>query len=330
MKPPSLFFPLLLLPPALASINWDIYERGVVKSFRWSRSFPDDSSDPLGFDVHCRASATFHAKLYRLSDLPADPPAGLAPWREAIEDVLRRIDYLGSFDGVDHKDTDREIVVMEYTAVPEPVRNWIEEQQRVGEQEGDGYKKQWYFGVFEKPKKEGDKVWNTVKPRPTAVEGGGEKVVVPVVRGEDKIVVFPAGAAYEILPLWVSKGSSCEREYFSGLPLGVVVLTWNGMGWLIFTGALSNLTKYKPQAEDDTILAWIMDHTKPDRDLGKRDIRFRVEALSVTETEDGKRTRLMWEKLHRTVRRNERKIQKEERMKAREEILSGGRIRDEL
>jgi hypothetical protein len=72
-----------------------------------------------------------------------------------------------------------------------------------------------------------------------------------------------------------------------------------------------------------------MDHTKPDRDHGKRDIKFTVEALSVTETEDGKKTRLMWEKLHRTVRRNERRIQKEERLKAREDLKSG-RIRDEL
>lgn len=75
-------------------------------------------------------------------------------------------------------------------------------------------------------------------------------------------------------------------------------------------------------------MAWVMDHSKPDRALGKRDIRFRIEALSVTETEDGKRTRLMWEKLHRTVRRNERKIQKEERIKMREEIKRGWK--DEL
>jgi len=58
-------------------------------------------------------------------------------------------------------------------------------------------------------------------------------------------------------------------------------------------------------------------------------MRFRIEALSVTETEDGKKARLMWEKLHRTVRRNERRIQKEERLKARKELESG-RVRDEL
>jgi len=92
---------------------------------------------------------------------------------------------------------------------------------------------------------------------------------------------------------------------------------------------MSNLTKYKHQAEDDTILAWVTDHTKPRRDMDKRDITFKVEAMEVTESEEGKRSRLMWEKLHRTLRRNERRIQKEERMKVRRE-LTEGRLKDEL
>ena len=54
-----------------------------------------------------------------------------------------------------------------------------------------------------------------------------------------------------------------------------------------------------------------MNHIKPDRAIKKRDIRFKIQALSVTETEDGKRTQLMWEKLHRPNslgKRLERKI----------------------
>lgn len=94
-------------------------------------------------------------------------------------------------------------------------------------------------------------------------------------------------------------------------------------------GALSNLEKYRPQAIDDSILAWVVDHTKPMRDLGKRDMTFKVEAMSVTESEDGKRSRLMWEKLHRTVKRNERRMQKEERLRIRKEMQEG-RIKDEL
>ncbi|KAK0647192.1 hypothetical protein B0T16DRAFT_459044 [Cercophora newfieldiana] len=297
----ALAFLCLFFSPSHASINWDIFEHGVVKTFKWTRSFPDDGSEPGGFDVHCRVSGNFHAKMYRLSDLPFDPPSGLSPWHDGIEDFLGHLDYMGSWDGVDHKGQDREIVVMEYVDVPEPVRHWIEEQQA---DEREDNKKKWYFGVFEKPKKEGDKIHTTVKPRPTTSPSPGANDP-PAIPDKDKIVVFPAASVYEVLPLWVSKRSSCER-------------------------ALSNLAKYKPQAEDDAILAWVMDHSKPDRALGKRDMRFRIEALSVTETEDGKRTRLMWEKLHRTVRRNERKIQKEERLKAREELKSGRGLKDEL
>lgn len=73
----------------------------------------------------------------------------------------------------------------------------------------------------------------------------------------------------------------------------------------------------------------MVDHTKPQRDLGKRDITFKIEAMAVTETEEGKRARLMWEKLHRAVKRNERRQQKEERLKAKKE-MEEGRVRDEL
>ena len=94
-------------------------------------------------------------------------------------------------------------------------------------------------------------------------------------------------------------------------------------------GPLSTLEKYKPAAIDDCVLGWVVDHTKPQRDQGKRDITFKVEAMFVTETEDAKRSRLMWEKLHRTLRRNDRKQKKEERLQARKD-MEHGRVKDEL
>lgn len=51
--------------------------------------------------------------------------------------------------------------------------------------------------------------------------------------------------------------------------------------------------------------------------------------MSVVETEDGKRSRLMWEKMHRAIKRNERRQQREEREKAKREMRDG-RVRDEL
>lgn len=77
------------------------------------------------------------------------------------------------------------------------------------------------------------------------------------------------------------------------------------------------------------MLAWPIDHTKPHRDLGKRDITFKIEAMSVTETDVGKQSREMWEKMHRMIKRNERRQQREEREKAKKE-MKGGRVRDEL
>ncbi|KAK3400935.1 hypothetical protein B0T20DRAFT_157125 [Sordaria brevicollis] len=298
MKTTQLLATLTFLHAALAGINWDIYEYGVVDTFKWSRPFPDDGTDPGGFHVNCRAEGTFHAKMYKLSDLPAEPPGGLSPWHDAIEDFLGRRSFMGSWDGVDHKGHDREIVVMEYADVPEPVRDWIEEQQRDTNETNDS---KWMFAVFRKPKNGTDIVAGTVEPSPTAEAADAPTQQIPI---GDKIVVFPAGAVYEILPLWVSKGSKCERE-------------------------LNNLSKYKPQAIDHSVLAWVMDHTKPKRDLGKRDITFKIEAMAVTETDEGKHTRLMWERMHRTIRRNERRIQREERQKARKEIEEG-RFKDEL
>lgn len=207
----ALILPLTLqVLPALAGFNWDIIHHGVVPSFQWSRPFPSDGTDPGGVTVNCRHSATFNAKMYKLKDLPALPPTGLAPWKRGIEAFLRERDYVGSWDGVDHKGQDREIVVMEWVDVPWEVRMWIEEQQRDQSETNDN---KGLFGVFEKPKEEGKRISETVKPEePEAPQQSGRGEKKAEVSDDDKIVVFPAGAIYEILPLWVAKGSRCERK----------------------------------------------------------------------------------------------------------------------
>lgn len=214
MKVNILLVALTVSSAALAAINWDIYEYGVVDTFKWSRPFPDDGTDPGGFHVNCRAEGTFHAKMYKLSDLPAEPPGGLSPWHDAIEDFLGHRPYMGSWDGVDHKGHDREIVVMEYADVPEPVRDWIEEQQRHTSETNDS---KWMFAVFRKPANETDRITGTLEPAST--EETTDAYKASPVSAKDKIVVFPAGAIYEILPLWVSKRSKCEREYRVLLPM---------------------------------------------------------------------------------------------------------------
>jgi len=261
MRPPSLL-PLLLPLGGLsglaqARINWDIFEYGVVPTFKWSRPFPDDGSDPGGFHVHCRHSKTFSAKMYKLRDLAEPPPTGLAPWKIGIEDFLRKRDYVGSWDGVDHKDLDREIVVMDWLDVPFEVRAWVEEQQRDTSEAND---KKWLFGVFRKPQSEGEKVLRTVQLSKTSGTGAGTAATTatqqqqegsgvtkeggdddkddsgPEVADKDKIVVFPAGAIYEILPLWVANGSGCERKVF---PLLVFMVSGHGKSSRILTAVPS-------------------------------------------------------------------------------------------
>jgi len=210
----------LYLQDAQAKINWDIFEHGVVDTFKWSAPFPDDGTDPNGFHVQCRAEREFHAKMYRLKDLTVQQSeGGLAPWQAAIGDFLNKRDYMGSWDGVDHKGDEREIVVMEYKDVPLNVRRWIEEQQRDEESEKKNQYK-WMFGVFQKPKEEGEYVRGTVKPPPG---DGNVPVVIP---DQDKILVFPAGAIYENLPLWVASGSPCERKFDNTLPRWAPLFTF--------------------------------------------------------------------------------------------------------
>jgi len=52
--------------------------------------------------------------------------------------------------------------------------------------------------------------------------------------------------------------------------------------------------------------------------------------MTVTETDEGRYSRQMWEKMHRAVKRNDRRMKKEERLKAKVEMETEGRVRDEL
>lgn len=66
------------------------------------------------------------------------------------------------------------------------------------------------FAVFRKPENQTNKVTGTVKPALTREAADAHKA--SPISAKDKIVVFPADAIYEILPLWVSKGSKFERK----------------------------------------------------------------------------------------------------------------------
>ncbi|TPX15991.1 uncharacterized protein E0L32_000325 [Thyridium curvatum] len=289
---------------AAAFTNWDLLTHPVVPGFRWQLPFPDDGTHPGGYDVPCQHTETFRAKAYRLGDLRREPPRGLAPWADALDVFLAHREYPGSWDGVDHGGDSRELLVMEYADVPPAVRGWVELQAA-----GQGAE-QFLFGVFEKPRGQADKVRGTVRVKPTtttaaaaaAAEGEEPWREIP---DQDKIMVFAPAAVYPILPLWVAKGSKCEGEFV-------------------------DLAKYKRQVEDNAVVAWPISFTKPEGDEPNRDASFTIKAMHVTETDHGKTMRLMWEKLHRTVRRSERKLQKEQRAAAARDLRDDTRVRDEL
>jgi hypothetical protein len=167
-----------------------------MEDFKWVDPF--SSSKIRKFTPACEAEKTFHAREYILDDLEVEPPLGIEPWAEALKKIFKGRPYPGSWDGWDPHGYDRNLLMMEYSEVPVPVREWIEEQERT-DGEGKGL-----FAVYEKPKDSQHKIQNIVK-FPT-------KGMAPALRPLDKkkVVLFAPGALYELLPLWVAESSNCK------------------------------------------------------------------------------------------------------------------------
>ncbi|EON95668.1 hypothetical protein UCRPA7_8798 [Phaeoacremonium minimum UCRPA7] len=136
---------------------------------------------------------------------------------------------------------------MEYKDVPETVKDWIEEQQ--DDNEGDT---KWLFAVYDKPKEQGVKIKGTAKPRATDKAGIKEN-------GENKVMLFAAGAIYETLPLWVAEGSNCKDD-------------------------LLDLENYNPEPEDKGVVAWVVERSEPEYESDKRDITFQIKAQRLKKT----------------------------------------------
>jgi len=182
---------LLLLATVAQSYGADpaVVISQVVDSFKWQDPF-DSHATPPGFQITCEATATFQATQHVLTDLHKPTPLGLQPWADAIKFFFGGRPFPGSWEGVDALGVNREVIKMEYTDVPIAVKDWIEEQKT--NPEGNRF----LFGVYDKPNAAGEKISRQ------AQRGDGAD--------ENKIVLFAAGAIYEILPLWVAKTSGCE------------------------------------------------------------------------------------------------------------------------
>lgn len=192
MKSNAQFLALLAILAGLTNANPGVVISQVLDSFKWADPFGSHATPP-GFLSTCEATATFRATQHILTDLHKPPPLGLQPWVDAIKYFFGGRPFPGTWDGVDAHGVEREIIMMEYTDVPGSVKDWIEEQKKDTE-EGNRF----LFAVYDKPKADGGKISGQAKRD----EG----------KDEDKVLLFAAGAIYEILPLWVAEGSECESR----------------------------------------------------------------------------------------------------------------------
>ncbi|KAF6825930.1 phenylacetaldoxime dehydratase [Colletotrichum musicola] len=228
----TILYASLFLPVALSA---NVVIDQVAESFLWSDPFGAHPSPP-GFRARCEATATFRATQHVIREIHSPPPIGLAPWADAIRYFFGGRPFPGGWNGVDPRGADREVVKMEYTDVPTPVREWITEQKK-----GEGDSK-WLFGVYEKAR-DGGKVGGT------AAE-------------EDLVVLFAAGAVYEVLPLWVAGGSECESE-------------------------MLDLGRYSSTPKDGGVVAWAVEQTVPEWQSEERDVTFTVKAQVLERVGDG-------------------------------------------
>lgn len=78
------------------------------------------------------------------------------------------------------------------------------------------------------------------------------------------------------------------------------------------------------------MIAWSKALTLPDRDAGKRDVSFSVDARYIRETEEGRAARVFWERAHAMGSRQQRKQIREERQGKRALTQAQRRDKDEL
>ena len=85
-----------------------------------------------------------------------------------------------------------------------------------------------------------------------------------------------------------------------------------------------------PHLEDDAVIAWSKPLTSPDREAGKRDVSFYVDARYIRETEEGRTARLFWERANTMAQRHHRKKIREDRQGKRALTEAQRRDKDEL
>lgn len=298
-----------LLPVAAlasAALNWDIYRVGTVPDFPWRDQLPADGGTLNGY-TSCQSSSHFNAAQYKLSDLREEPPAGLAPWADAVEALFTSRFYPGSWQGVNDKGDDRDVVVMGWLNVPVTARSWIEEQL-----------------ADEKMR---------LKRFMTVVTKSGAGAGVDETPVNERLLIVAPGELYNFLPLWVSEKSQCEGESAALtiiLFLPVPTRAQIGTQAKPLTDKLKDLSRYTHNLQDDAVIAWAKPLSLPDRAIRGRHVSFSVDARHVRETDEGRAARVFWERAHAMGSRHHRKQVREERMGKRALTQAQRADKDEL
>jgi hypothetical protein len=89
------------------------------------------------------------------------------------------------------------------------------------------------------------------------------------------------------------------------------------------TDEFRDLQKYHQDIQDGSVLAWPTDHTKPDLKIGKKKIKFTIEAHLLKETEHGRTVRLTWMEFLKRAQRQQRRYTRKERQAEGRKMESG-------
>lgn len=190
----------------------------------------------------CEVEATFPAEQYTLHQLWDKAPRGLWSWGQGLKEFWHDKEYPGSWSGLDRHGWDRNVLLMHYDQVPSIVREWIEEQDRTDSPDNG------LFAIFDKPEDQHQRV--------------DDRVVVPKDGPMDReldsnrVILFAPGALNVILPLFVAEASKCKDT-------------------------LINLSNYSVEPADGKVVAWPIEHTRPNLKNSERKIQITIKAQAL-------------------------------------------------
>lgn len=194
------FAPLLFATVAAALHHWDVYRIGTVDNFPWKNTMPADGGRLNGYTT-CTSQSYFNGTQYKVPDMRAAPPQGLQPWSAIVNGLFTSRFYPGSWQGVNYKGDQRELVVMEWRDVPQLAREWVEEQLKDEEM-----RLKRFLAVVRKSK-DGERVDEE------SFEG---------IPDSEKLLIVAPGELYNFLPLWVAQNSECEGKSPAGFPIPLI------------------------------------------------------------------------------------------------------------